>query len=229
MNTVFITATDTGAGKTTVAAALVGALAASGLRVAAFKPVASGAEHTALGLRNEDALALMNASNVTLSYDEINPYCFESPIAPHLAAAASGVTLDAELLAEHVQRCGDHADVVVVEGAGGWLVPLSATQTFDQLALALRAQIVLVVPVRLGCINHALLSREAILRTGAPLLGWVANLCDPHQLAIPEQIDTLTHWLGIPPLAVLPHLAPGESGSLRLDALVSICRNTFCI
>ncbi len=208
MTGLFVTGTDTGVGKTLVAAALLHALAARGLRVVGMKPVAAGCEQRDGETVNEDVLALAAASNVQAPRDWINPYRFAEPIAPHLAAASAGVSMDLD----HLVRCYDalaaHADRVVVEGAGGFLVPLDEGRTLADLAVRLGLPVVLVVGMRLGCLNHALLTREAIRARGLTLAGWVAN-----SLAVPmprfdDNLAYLERALAAPLLGVIPPLGP---------------------
>jgi dethiobiotin synthetase len=208
----FITGTDTGVGKTVVAAALTRALVAEGHRVAVMKPVASGSERTAEGLRNEDALALMAASNVPAPYDLVNPYCFEPAISPHIAAEDVGITVDTAILRRNFDTLAAAADVVIVEGAGGWLAPISRTASIKDIATALGLPVLVVVGIRLGCINHARLTKLAIEELhGATLAGWVANTIDPAMPRQKENLETLTRHLGAPPLAIIPTLQPGEA------------------
>ncbi|HWJ37038.1 MAG TPA: dethiobiotin synthase [Steroidobacteraceae bacterium] len=178
MNRLFITGTDTGVGKTRIATALCLAFAAAGRRVAAMKPVASGCTRTDDGLRNDDASALLNAMNVRASYAEVNPYAFEPAIAPHIAAAEAGRSIDFEVLDRAYERLSLQSDVTIVEGAGGWLAPLDAQRTFADLAVHWQLDVVLVVGLRLGCLNHALLTAESIERRGLRLCGWVGNSID---------------------------------------------------
>ena len=178
-HSVFITGTDTGVGKTVVAAALIRALAREGLRVAAMKPVAAGASMTAAGLRNADALALMPAANVTAPYETVNPYCFAAPISPHIAAHDAGIVVDIELLRRRFNELKSAADCVVVEGAGGWLTPISAGASMADVAAALALPAVLVVGLKLGCLNHTFLTARALSAHGVPLAGWVGNSIDP--------------------------------------------------
>ncbi len=154
----FVTGTDTGVGKTRIAAALCTAYAAREKRVAAMKPVASGCTQTSAGLRNEDAEALLAAMTVRAAYAEVNPYAFEPAIAPHIAAMEAGCSIDFRLLDRCYERLCRHSDVIIVEGAGGWLAPLDATHTFADLAVRWQLDVVLVVGLRLGCLNHALLT-----------------------------------------------------------------------
>jgi dethiobiotin synthetase len=200
---VFVTGTDTGVGKTVVASALIRALAREGLRVVGMKPVAAGAENTAAGLRNEDALALAAASNIPAPYDSINPYCLLAPISPHIAAADEGVTLDPLLIKDHYARLTQLADFVVVEGAGGWLAPIGPSQTMADIARTLGLPVLLVVGLRLGCLNHSLLTRDAIAASGLPFAGWIANRIDPHFARAEENLGTLADRLGGAPLAVV--------------------------
>ena len=204
---VFITGTDTGVGKTIVAAALVRALVVQGQRVAVMKPVASGSQRTPQGLRNEDALALMAASNVAAPYDQVNPYCFEPAISPHIAAEEACIAVDTAHIRRHFDTLAAAADVIVVEGAGGWLAPLGPSISIKDLAVALDLPVLLVVGVRLGCINHALLTKLAIESHGAQFAGWIANTIDPGMPRQKENLETLATRLGAAPLAVVPSLA----------------------
>jgi dethiobiotin synthetase len=206
----FITGTDTEVGKTVVATALVRGLVANGLRVAVMKPVASGSERTPQGLRNEDALALMAAANVAAPYEWINPYCFEPAISPHIAAREANIAIDLGLIRSNFDTlAAPPADYVVVEGAGGWFAPIGPRMTMKDLASALELPVILVVGVRLGCINHALLSKLAIESHGARFAGWIANTLAAEMPRLKENLDTLTQLLGEPPLATVPVLAPG--------------------
>ncbi|MET1077134.1 MAG: dethiobiotin synthase [Pseudomonas sp.] len=211
----FIAGTDTEVGKTTVAAGLLHAARLAGLSTAAVKPVASGCALTAQGLRNDDALALWAECSLSLSYDEINPLAFEPAIAPHLAALEAGRILDLEALLGPVQRVlARGADFTLVEGAGGWRVPLAAQANLSDLPLALGLPVILVVGVRLGCINHALLTAEAIARDGLPLVGWVANLVDPHTARLEAVLATLDARLPAPCLGQVPWLASADATSV---------------
>lgn len=206
----FVTGTDTGVGKTVASAALARALVARGLRVAVMKPIASGSDPTPEGLRNSDALALMAAANVTAPYEVVNPYCFLPPISPHIAAREALVTIDVALLRSRFDSLATASDCVVVEGAGGWLAPISDTATMADLAAALSLPVLLVIGLRLGCLNHALLTRESLATRGVPFAGWIANAVDPHFDRPAENLATLTHRLGQPPLAHIPFLDRGH-------------------
>lgn len=208
MRGLFVTGTDTGVGKTVVSAALLHALAADGARTAGVKPVASGCSYTEQGLRNEDALALQAAATERLDYVIVNPVALAPAIAPHLAAEDAGIVIDPLALADHVRSLEAAADWLVVEGAGGWRVPLGPQVGFPDLAKALGYPVVLVVPIRLGCINHALLTAEAIKADGLSLAGWIANRLNPVEPQAERQIETLVSRLGAPLLGCVPHFSP---------------------
>ncbi|QIT56709.1 dethiobiotin synthase [Aquisalimonas sp. 2447] len=220
MTGLFVTGTDTGVGKTVVGCALLAALADTGLRTVAMKPVASGCRHTSAGLRNEDAEALQATASVKVSYQQVNPVALEPAVAPHLAAARAGVEIDVSALAQAGRRLEADADLLLVEGAGGWRVPLGAATGFADLAQDLGYPVVLVVAIRLGCINHALLTAEAVQRDGLPLAGWVANVMDPDEPLQREQIASLQARLPAPCLGTLPP-RPGAS-SAAMGALLDV-------
>ncbi len=204
----FVTGTDTEIGKTVIAAGVVHALAANGNRVAAMKPVASGAEQTDAGLRNEDALRLIAAANVEARYQDVNPYCFEPPIAPHLAAEEAGTSIRYELIEDAAKVLAAHADALVVEGVGGWQVPLAPDFGIPDLAVRLGLPVLLVVGLRLGCINQARLSVESILASGCKLAGWIGNVASAEPMAREAaNIGTLKQLLPVPCLGIVPHLA----------------------
>ncbi len=203
----FVTGTDTEIGKTTIAAGLLHAARLAGLSTAAAKPVASGCVPTSEGLRNDDALALLGECSLTLAYDEVNPFAIEPAIAPHLAAREVGIALSVSRLLPAVRRVLDRgADFSLVEGAGGWRVPLAGAESLSDLAVALRLPVILVVGVRLGCINHALLSAEAIQRDGLALAGWVANIVEPRTSRLDDNLVTLAERLPAPCLGRVPRL-----------------------
>jgi dethiobiotin synthetase len=207
----FVTGTDTSVGKTVVSVALTRALVARGLRVAVMKPIASGSDPTSEGPRNSDALALMAAANVAAPYEVVNPYCFLPPISPHIAAREAHVAIDLALLRSRFDSLARTADCVIVEGAGGWHAPISDTATMADLAAALSLPVLLVVALRLGCLNHALLTRESLATRGAAFAGWIANAIDPHFDRAEENLATLTARLGEPPLARIPFIDCGRS------------------
>ncbi len=188
----FITGTDTGVGKTYVACKLIRDYAAQGYKVVGMKPVAAGCELVDGEWVNEDVLRLTQASNVVVPRDLINPYSFKEPIAPHIAAEKAGVKIEMEVIKRAFDQLAEVADIVIVEGAGGFLVPLNNQQTIADLAAALNIPIVLVVGMKLGCINHALLSVEAIKARQLTLHGWVANEVDSNMSALCENIASLS-------------------------------------
>ncbi len=202
---VFVTGTDTGVGKTWVALGIMALLAARGYSVVGMKPVASGCRRTPEGLRNEDAELLHAASTVRAPYERINPFAFEPPIAPHIAADEAGVRISLRHIRATHRELAAGADWCVVEGIGGWLVPLGARQTVADLAARLELPVLLVVGVRLGCLNHALLSVESILARGCRLHGWVANVLAPEDAARPaENVAALQARIDAPLLGVVP-------------------------
>ena len=197
----FVTGTDTGVGKTLVACALLHALARRGLRVVGMKPVAAGARREDGLLVNDDVVALTAASNTAAPAELVNPYCFEPPVAPHIAAAQAGVTIElARIVRAHAALARD-ADCVVVEGAGGFRVPLSPHANTSELAAALALPVVLVVGMRLGCLNHALLTADAVRAAGLDLAGWVANHVEPDMACADENVNALASALAAPLVA----------------------------
>lgn len=202
---VFVTGTDTEVGKTWVTTALLRALNAAGLRALGMKPVGAGAVATEKGLRNDDALALQAAGWRTMPYELINPYCFGEPLSPHLAAARTGVKVRIAAIAEAYAALAREADIVLVEGAGGWLAPLSPRRPMAAIAERLRLPVVLVVGLRLGCLNHAQLTARAVLGDGLPLIGWVGNAIDPDYALPAENLATLRALLPAPCLGVVGH------------------------
>jgi len=202
----FITGTDTDVGKTLIATGLLVAAKNKGLTTAALKPVAAGCEKTHAGLRNADALALQSVITQKLDYDQINPYALQAAIAPHIAAQQEKRNLSVDRLSGFCRGVLSSADVTLVEGAGGWRVPINARETMADLAKKLQLPVILVVGVRLGCINHALLTFEAIVRDGLPAAGWVANCIDADMPALQENIESLCMRLPVPCLGVVPFL-----------------------
>jgi dethiobiotin synthetase len=214
----FITGTDTEVGKTRVSVALLHRLQQQGLRAAGMKPVAAGCEETAAGLRNDDALALQAASSVALPYETLNPYALAPPIAPHLAARDAGVVIEIDRILAAYRTIAAQVDSVVVEGAGGWRVPLNDDQDMSDLAVALGLPVVLVVDIRLGCINHALLSAQAIATSGLTLAGWVANHVHGDYARSADNIASIEARIGTPLLGVIPHhgdITTGQVADLR--------------
>ncbi len=191
----FITGTDTGVGKTHVACLLIESLKKRGLRAAAMKPVAAG---TAADGVNEDVRRLMAASNVSAPKELVNPYCFAPAVAPHIAARQTGVTMDLDVIAAAYEELAALADVVVVEGAGGFLVPFNDACGMDAIPVRLGLPVIMVVGLRLGCLNHALLTAEAVEARGLSLAGWVANRVDPDMEMAEENLTSLRSILRPP-------------------------------
>jgi len=216
----FVTGTDTGVGKTLIACALLYAFAAQGRQVAGFKPVAAGCDEDG---HNEDARALRAASTMQPTYGQVNPYCFEPAIAPHLAARFSGVRIELSRILNSFHELAGQADEVIAEGAGGFLVPLNEKQDGADLAQQLGLPVIMVVGMRLGCLNHALLTLRAIAASGLKCAGWVANVVDEQMPALQENIDTLRERIDAPLLGRVPHMevpdARAAAQSLNIELL----------
>lgn len=202
----FVTGTDTDCGKTVVTLGLMRAFGLAGLRVAGLKPVAAGAEATASGLRNDDALAIQSLCDPPEDYDRVNPLCFAPAIAPHIAAVEAGQPIELEPIFQARDALLAYHEVIVVEGAGGWRVPLADDFDMAELAVQLSYPVILVVSLRLGCLNHALLTQESIMSSGLPLIGWVANATSPEMARRVENIETLRTRLEAPCLGELPYM-----------------------
>lgn len=200
----FITGTDTGIGKTWVACQMLRFCNRLGLRTVGLKPLASGSIVTTEGLRNQDALDLQRASSVKLPYDIINPFCYEPPVSPHLAASEVGEYLSAEKIIEGCQQgLQTETDILIVEGAGGLHIPLHDTQTLADFIQLLNFGVIVVVGIKLGCLNHSILTCESLKNRGIKTIGWIANCLDPDTLMVDEQIKTLKDYLPIPWLATV--------------------------
>jgi dethiobiotin synthetase len=204
----FITGTDTGVGKTLVSCALLHGFAAQGKTVVGMKPVAAGCGD---GNQHEDVTQLRAASNVLASKGQINPYCFAQAVAPHLAAQFVGINISFTRILNSFAELNAQADVVVVEGAGGFLVPLNVGQDSADLAAQLGLPVILVVGMRLGCLNHALLTVEAITSRGLTLAGWVANVPDADMVMLNENIAALRQRIDAPLLGVVPYQAQPDA------------------
>lgn len=215
----FVTGTDTGVGKTLVACALLHAFSARGNSVIGMKPVAAGLE----GGRYADVDALVAASTVQAALELVNPYAFESPIAPHIAAAQSGLGIDLDKIERAYGELATQAEVVVVEGAGGFMIPLNARDSGADLARRLALPVILVVGMRLGCLNHALLTSSAIAAQGLACAGWVANCMQQEMPVIEENIQSLSERMDAPLLGRIPHFARVEPAAaaacLRLESI----------
>ena len=225
--TYFVTGTDTEVGKTFISAALLYALNNNGINAVGLKPVAAGCERQQGQWKNEDALILQQASSMDLPYDTVNPIALPDAIAPHLAAEKLGSTLSVNSMIEALQEgLGVASDLTLIEGAGGWYVPLNDAEFFSDFAVALSLPVILVVGLRLGCINHALLTEAAIKQAGLPLIGWVANCIDPNMSSVAENIRTLKNTIDAPCLGVVPYLPsalPQEAvGCLDFETLARV-------
>lgn len=207
----FVTGTDTGVGKTLIATALAYQFAQAGYQTIGMKPVAAGVDTLAGATVNEDVTALMSASNVDAPLSLVNPYLFTPPIAPHIAAQQAGQSIEINHILYAYHQLKDLAEVVIVEGAGGFYVPLNDTQTSADLVQALNVPVILVIGMRLGCLNHALLTQQAIMAKGLQLAGWVANVIDEDMSYLQDNIDTLNARIHAPCLGVVPWLNRDES------------------
>ncbi len=202
----FVTGTDTEIGKSWCSAAIIWKLRQQGHCVNAMKPVASGCLEHAEGLRNDDALLLQQLSSQPIPYNVVNPYPFKPAIAPHIAAKQAGICIDLAVIRQNYERLSANADYTVVEGVGGWLAPLNPHQTVADLATSLALPVILVVGMRLGCINHALLTARQIQQNGNQLAGWIANPIDPTMHELQGNIDTLINMIDGPHLGTTPHI-----------------------
>lgn len=199
----FVIGTDTGVGKTYIASALVQHFVGMGLKTVGMKPIASGGEYDKQGeYINDDVSALMQVSNINAPLELVNPYRFLPAIAPHIAATQAGVEMNLEVIVDAYQQLKTLAEMLIVEGAGGFLVPINQDETLADLAVTLNIPIILVVGMRLGCINHTLLTVEAIQARGLKLAGWVANEIDPEMAMFDENLDSLHLRVTAPCLAV---------------------------
>ena len=203
----FVTGTDTGVGKTLVSCALLHAFASYGRRVVGMKPVAAGCDDDI----NDDVRQLRAASNVLAGLGQINPYSFTRAVAPHLAARFGGVRISLDRILEAYSELSAQADLVIVEGAGGFCVPLNDDQDGADMVQLMNIPVVLVVGMRLGCLNHALLTAEAIAARGLPLAGWVANVVDADMAMLDENIAALEQRLSAPLLGIVPHSAQPDA------------------
>ncbi len=218
MQRFFVTGTDTEIGKTRITAGLLEKAGQLGLQSLGIKPVASGSETTKDGLRNEDALAHQKASTYPCDYDVINPFCFAPAIAPHIVAEEENVELTVDSINEALKPAlSQSADFVLIEGAGGWHTPLNQHECYSDWVKSAELPVILVVGVKLGAINHALLTQESIKNSGLQLAGWVANCVDPNMPFQQENIEYLKAHMQAPCLGVVPFLAEGDSASAHLS------------
>jgi dethiobiotin synthetase len=209
----FVTGTDTGVGKTLISCALLYAFAARGKRVAGMKPVAAGCDEDGL---NEDVKQLRAVTNIFASLGQINPYSFIHPVAPHIAALNAGVSINLDRILESYNELAAQAEVVIVEGAGGFQVPLNETQDSSDLAVSLGLPVIVVVGMRLGCLNHSLLTLRAINDCGLTCAGWVANLPDAGMDALDENIQALKQRIKAPLLGIVQHQSAPDARATAL-------------
>ena len=216
----FIAGTDTGIGKTLVTSAFLHRGNELGLKTMGLKPVAAGCEKTDDGLKNEDAILLSEYASIKLAYQQINPIALQSPLSPHIAAEKEGKRLSVDRLIGYCRgSMMTPSDLCLIEGAGGWRVPINAVEYLSGFAKALNIPVILVVGMRLGCLNHAVLTMETISRDGLQVAGWVANHVDPNMDALDENIETLKHIFPMPCLGEIPYLEDNtpEKASEYLD------------
>jgi dethiobiotin synthetase len=216
----FVTGTDTGVGKTLVSCALLRGFAARGKRVAGFKPVAAGCDADG---QNDDAKALRAASSMQLTYGQVNPYCLQRAMAPHLAARNEGVHIELERILTSYRELAVQADEVIVEGAGGFLVPLNDSQTSADLAQELKLPVIMVAGMRLGCLNHALLTVRAITDYQLECAGWIANVSIANMPGLLENIEALRERIAAPLLGIVPYQSQPDAQAtavhLKLELL----------
>ncbi|HET7267771.1 MAG TPA: dethiobiotin synthase [Oleiagrimonas sp.] len=218
---IFVAGTDTEIGKTFVSCALLRALRAAGYRASGMKPVASGCLETPEGLRNEDALALIEASDPRPDYADCNPFAFVEAVSPHIAAARMHAEVGMEPIRAAYARLADRAERIVVEGVGGWQAPLSSRLLASALPQSLKLPVVLVAGLKLGGLNHAQLTARAIIDDGCELLGWIGNRCDPDMQRTQENLDTLRRLLPVPCLGVVEHGASATEAVTQIAPAVA--------
>ena len=218
----FIAGTDTNIGKTYISVGLLKAFNQQGLSTLGIKPIASGCFMRNHQLYNEDALALQEASSIKLDYQAINPFAFEPPIAPHIAAQQINCELNLQTLADRIQpTLSQPADICIIEGVGGWYVPLNTRETMADFVIQHSLPVILVIGIRLGCINHGLLTCKAIERDGIDIAGWIANCLQPDMLFCQENIDTLRNWLRVPFIGAVNYQDRPEN-SLNIQTLKTL-------
>ncbi|EGR1124183.1 dethiobiotin synthase [Vibrio cholerae] len=225
-NAIFIAGTDTDVGKTVASKAILQALATHNIATIGYKPVAAGSDKTEFGYRNSDALHLMKAATVDVPYEDVNPYALVLPTSPHIAAKHENVTIDYALLSNKLSKHKQNAELVVVEGAGGWRVPTSDSDCLSTWVKQERLPVILVVGIKLGCLSHAILTAEAIRADGLELVGWIANRINPGTEHYAEIIEHLEGRLGTPKLGEIPYMPKAKRQELgkfiQLDHLLEL-------
>ncbi|ENQ5027315.1 dethiobiotin synthase [Vibrio cholerae] len=223
-NAIFIAGTDTDVGKTVASKAILQALATHNIATIGYKPVAAGSDKTEFGYRNSDALHLMKAATVDVPYEDVNPYALVLPTSPHIAAKHENVTIDYALLSNKLSKHKQNAELVVVEGAGGWRVPTSDSDCLSTWVKQERLPVILVVGIKLGCLSHAILTAEAIRADGLELVGWIANRINPGTEHYAEIIEHLEGRLGAPKFGEIPYMPKAKRQELgkfiQLDHLL---------
>lgn len=214
INAFFIAGTDTDVGKTVASKAILQAIASKGFTTIGYKPVAAGCERTEQGLRNSDALHLMKVATQEMPYDDVNPYALELPASPHIAARHENLTIDYKVLSDKLAYLKTKADSVLVEGAGGWRVPVSDTDCLSSWVKQEKLPVVLVVGVKLGCLSHALLTAESIEADGLTIVGWVANRINPGTEHYAEIIEVLESRIRAPKLGEIPYVPSAKRTEL---------------
>ncbi|MEI8656726.1 dethiobiotin synthase [Vibrio sp. Hal054] len=214
INALFIAGTDTDVGKTVASKAILQAIANKGFTTIGYKPVAAGCERTEQGLRNSDALHLMKVATQEMPYDDVNPYALELPASPHIAAKHENLTIDYKVLSDKLAYLKTKADTVLIEGAGGWRVPVSDTDCLSSWVKQEKLPVVLVVGVKLGCLSHALLTAESIEADGLTIVGWVANRINPGTEHYAEIIEVLESRIHAPKLGEIPYIPSAKRTEL---------------
>ncbi|PNH77954.1 dethiobiotin synthase [Vibrio diazotrophicus] len=214
INALFIAGTDTDVGKTVASKAILQAIANKGFTTIGYKPVAAGCERTEQGLRNSDALHLMKVATQEMPYDDVNPYALELPASPHIAAKHENLTIDYKVLSDKLAYLKTKADTVLIEGAGGWRVPVSDTDCLSSWVKQEKLPVVLVVGVKLGCLSHALLTAESIEADGLTIVGWVANRINPGTEHYAEIIEVLESRIRAPKLGEIPYVPSAKRTEL---------------
>lgn len=222
-HSLFVAGTDTGSGKTRVTCGLLAALVTQGVRAIGMKPVATGAVVGDDALTSDDAVMIAAESSLQLPMADVNPYCFEPPVSPDVAAMLAGRPIELAAIEAAYERLTARAEIVIVEGTGGWLTPIGPRASMADIPVRLGTPVLLVVGLTLGCINHALLTAEAIHSRGCRLAGWVGNRIDPDYLLPEHNLATLGHWLGAPALAVLSH----DGLQTTAQELSGVCARLF--
>lgn len=202
----FIAGTDTDVGKTVASKAILNALAEQGLKTIGYKPVAAGSDKTAEGFRNSDALYLQKAATVEVAYDDVNPYALELPASPHIAAMRENVEIEYSILSDKLAQHKQNSDIVLVEGAGGWRVPVSSSDCLSTWVQQEKLPVVLVVGIKLGCLSHAMLTLDAIKADGLELVGWVANRVNPGTEHYADIIEMLEQKIDAPKIGEIPYV-----------------------